>query len=275
MGDEVGRDVLGVLGERIVAVRRPSGVAAIAAACGAAASTWSCISRSEVSVATASSRCAQPPAGASATTVRARPRAASCSATNPPSELPTMCAVSKPAASIARSIASGRTAALTSPSSRGPPAWPTSVGARTSWWRSSAGRTSSQVRQEPVKPCSRTSGVPEPPRCAGVNCEDTRPRLVRGPGTLGEARGEELPLGGVVGERQRRPVGGRRLGVAGRGGAAGRPSSPAGSGSRRAGRRARAPRPRPAPPPGPSTIATRDARFSATTGDGQTRSSSS
>jgi hypothetical protein len=79
-----------------------------------------------------SSPCAQPPAGASATTVSARPRAASCSETLPPSELPTMCAVAKPASSIACSTASAHTASLISPTIGGPPACPASVGASTS-----------------------------------------------------------------------------------------------------------------------------------------------
>jgi hypothetical protein len=104
----------------------------------------------------------------------ARPRAASCSATKPPSELPTRCAVAKPAASIARSTASGIVAASTGLSSGGPPAWPISVSASTSWWRSNVGSTNSQVRHVSVKPCRHTSGVPEPRRCAGVKREITR-----------------------------------------------------------------------------------------------------
>ena len=38
----------------------------------------------------------QPPAGAMAVSVRARPRRSSSKATQPPSELPTICAVSQP-----------------------------------------------------------------------------------------------------------------------------------------------------------------------------------
>ena len=91
-----------------------------------------------------------------------------------------MCAVSKPASSIARSIASGAGRSVTSSTSGGPPAWPTSVGASTSWWRSSSGSTRSQVRQVSVKPCRRTSGGPEPPRCDGVKVEGTRRRLATG-----------------------------------------------------------------------------------------------
>ena len=89
-----------------------------------------------------------------------------------------MCAVAKPASSIARSTASGMTASVTSPSRGGPPAWPRSVGASTSWWRSSSGSTSSQVRQVSVKPCRQTSGGPEPPRWAAVKVKDTPRRLV-------------------------------------------------------------------------------------------------
>ena len=80
-----------------------------------------------------------------------------------------MCAVSKPASSIARSTASAIEAIVHLPSSGGPPACPSSVGASTSWWRSSTGSTSSQVRHVPVNPCRHTSGGPEPPRCEGVN----------------------------------------------------------------------------------------------------------
>ena len=116
-----------------VARRRPSRVATIASACGAAACSSSCILRWSLSVSPRdSSPSAQPAAGANATTERARPRAASASATCPPSELPTMCAVWKPASSIARSIASGNRVVLGGPPSGGPPAWPGSVGARTS-----------------------------------------------------------------------------------------------------------------------------------------------
>jgi hypothetical protein len=69
-----------------VARRRPSGVDTIAPACGAEALACSC-SRAwtrRTCASVSSLRVAQPPAGASATTLRARPRAASCSATKPP-----------------------------------------------------------------------------------------------------------------------------------------------------------------------------------------------
>ena len=49
------------------------------------------------------SRPSYPPAGAIAVTVRARPRRASSRAAQPPSELPTTCAVRQPTASISRS----------------------------------------------------------------------------------------------------------------------------------------------------------------------------
>ena len=86
---------------------------------------------------------------------------------------------------------------------------------------------------------------------------------------------EERLLGGVLGERERLAVGVGGLGVAAEPAAAGRPSPPAGSGSRRGGRRAPAPRPPSSAAAGPSTIDSATARLSATTGDGQTRSSSS
>src|SRR3954447_19246765 len=69
---------------------------------------------------------------------------------------------------MARSTAPGSVSASRSPSG-GPPAWPASVGASTSWWRSRYGSTSSQVRHVSVKPCTRTSGGPDPPRCCAVN----------------------------------------------------------------------------------------------------------
>src|SRR5215208_7197916 len=91
-----------------------------------------------------------------------------------------MCAVSKPAPSIARSTAS-RIAPSSAPfASGGPPAWPIRVGASTSWRRSRAGSTSSHVRQVSVKPCRQTSGSPEPPRWAGVNAVSRRRRLLPG-----------------------------------------------------------------------------------------------
>src|SRR3954471_9759623 len=62
---------------------------------------------------------------------------------------------------------------LGSPSSGGPPAWPINVGASTSWRRSSAGRTRSQVRQVSVKPCRHTMGGPAPPRCSGAKAVST------------------------------------------------------------------------------------------------------
>ena len=54
---------------------------------------------------------AQPPAGASATTDSARRARRAAARGSRPSELPTMCAVAKPASSIARSSASGSVAA--------------------------------------------------------------------------------------------------------------------------------------------------------------------
>ena len=62
---------------------------------------------------------------------------------------------------------------MTGWSQRRAAAWPTSVGASTSWWRSSSGSTRSQVRQVSVKPCRSTSGVPAPPRWDGVKVEGT------------------------------------------------------------------------------------------------------
>ena len=75
----------------------------------------------------------QPPAGAMAVRVRARPRRSSSKATQPPSELPTMCAVSHPNSSSwvstwsARVVVSRNTDRL-----RGPPLCPAIVGANTS-----------------------------------------------------------------------------------------------------------------------------------------------
>src|SRR3954469_7348701 len=89
-----------------------------------------------------------------------------------------MCAVAKPASSIARSTASASAASLVTPSIAGPPACPASVGARTSCRRSSAGRTSSHVRQVSVKPCRQTSGGPDPPRCDAVNVTDALGTMV-------------------------------------------------------------------------------------------------
>ena len=54
----------------------------------------------------------QPPAGAMPVSVRARPRRSSSKATQPPSELPTMCAVSQPSASIRRSTSSASVAGV-------------------------------------------------------------------------------------------------------------------------------------------------------------------
>ena len=58
------------------------------------------------------------------------------------------------------------------------PRAPANVSAITSCWRSSAGSTSSHVRQVSVKPCRHTSGGPEPPRCRGVKEAFTGCRLV-------------------------------------------------------------------------------------------------
>src|SRR4051812_49947222 len=79
---------------------------------------------------------------------------------------------------------------LGSPSSGGPPAWPINVGASTSWRRSSAGRTRSQVRQVSVKPCRHTMGGPAPPRCSGVKAVSTPLRLI--------ARGDRAVAGVAV-----------------------------------------------------------------------------
>ena len=138
-------------------------------------------------------------------------------------------------------------------------------------------------RERPREPraCATPAAMhrPRPPGPGGRRRPPTSRSRSRPAGrprsSLREPLHEELLLGGVVGERERRAVGVGGLGVAAEAGAAGRPSSPAGSGSRRGGRRAPAPRPRPAPAAGPSTIASATARLSATTGDGQMRSSSS
>lgn len=85
-----------------------------------------------------------------------------------PSELPTTCAVSKPASSIARSTASGMGVADLTFEGR-PARVAEQRPASISRWRSSAGSTSSQVRQVAVKPRRPTSGGPELPRCDGAN----------------------------------------------------------------------------------------------------------
>ena len=59
----------------------------------------------------ACNRC-QPPAGAIPVSVRARPRRSSSNATQPPSEFPTMCAVSQPSASSRRSMSSASSAVV-------------------------------------------------------------------------------------------------------------------------------------------------------------------
>src|SRR5687768_12329215 len=79
---------------------------------------------------------------------------------------------------MARSTASAIVAGVRPAGSGGPPAWPGSVGASTSWRRSSAGSVSSQVRQVSVNPCRSTSGGPEPPRCAAVNTAASLRRLL-------------------------------------------------------------------------------------------------
>jgi len=75
----------------------------------------------------------QPPAGAIPITLRARPRRSSSKATQPPSELPTICALSQPSSSIWRSTWSASTADDSSQvPAGGPPLWPAIVGANTS-----------------------------------------------------------------------------------------------------------------------------------------------
>ena len=77
--------------------------------------------------------CDQPPAGAIAVTVRARPRRSSSKATHPPSEFPTMWAVSQPSWSIRRSTSSTSMSVCSSQvGERCPPWWPSIVGAKTS-----------------------------------------------------------------------------------------------------------------------------------------------
>ena len=71
-----------------------------------------------------------------------------------------MCAVSKPASSIARSTASSKRLADVARRAAARPRGPASVGASTSWWRSSAGSTSSHVRHVSVKPCRQDERRP-------------------------------------------------------------------------------------------------------------------
>src|SRR5947209_10930037 len=103
-----------------------------------------------------------PPAGAMPTTERARPRLASSSAIQPPSELPTRWAVSSPAASMSRSTASTRAPSDTSlPSGiSGPPTCPARLTASTSWSRSSDTSTGCHTPRVAENPWIRTSGSP-------------------------------------------------------------------------------------------------------------------
>src|SRR3954447_26682281 len=102
----------------------------------------------------------QPPAGDSATTLSARPRWASSRASQPPSELPTRCAFSIPAASMSRSTPSARASNDgATPSGNGsPPQWPSTVTAVVVWCSRSAGSSGSQMPAAPEKPWMRTSG---------------------------------------------------------------------------------------------------------------------
>ena len=115
------------------------------------------------------------PAGLNTTTDNARPRLASSSASQPPSELPTTCARPTPAASRASSTpsASASIEGATPASNGTAPPWPSRVGAKTSWWLSRCGRTGVQARQFPPTPCSSTSGLPVPPRYPGVKAGGT------------------------------------------------------------------------------------------------------
>src|SRR3954447_8401456 len=102
----------------------------------------------------------QPPAGDSATTLSARPRCASSSASQPPSEVPTRCAFSIPAASMSASTPSARafSEGVTPAGNEAPPQWPSSVTLVTSWCSERAGRSGSQMPAVPEKPWMRTSG---------------------------------------------------------------------------------------------------------------------
>ena len=108
---------------------------------------------------------AQPPPGEIATTLRARPRLASSSASAPPIELPAKWAVPTPSSSSRASKWS--VAALivcAACGGTGPPSWPCSVGAITSKRGTSRPSTGSQQRQVAVKPWMSTSGSPSPAR---------------------------------------------------------------------------------------------------------------
>ena len=107
----------------------------------------------------------QPPPGESATTLRARPRLASSSASAPPIELPARCAVPTPSPSSSDSKWSTACASVSAPGGEGgPPSWPCSVGAITSNRGTSRPSTGSQQRHVAVKPWIRTSGSPVPAR---------------------------------------------------------------------------------------------------------------
>ncbi len=108
----------------------------------------------------------QPPPGASATTERARPRRASSRAIQPPSEFPAMCAVSNPHASMSRSTAStsATTEAAVPAGSSGPPTCPASATVSTSKQDSNLARIGCHSEGTPEKPCTSTSGSPDPAR---------------------------------------------------------------------------------------------------------------
>src|SRR5262245_32587444 len=106
------------------------------------------------------------PAGEIAVAVAARPRCASSSVIQPPSELPAMWAVPKPAASISRSTASVRASIVESvPGGSGAERpWPGRSTARTSNVSSSRGSIGLKPRHVWPIPWINTSGSPEPPR---------------------------------------------------------------------------------------------------------------
>ena len=93
-----------------------------------------------------------------------------------------------------------------------------------------------------------TSALWRPAACAPTRRSPRSPAVGRA-GDLGDPAGQERPLGIIVGQVQRDPVGPGGVLVRGRGGAAGRPWPRAGTGSPPGGRRARRPRCPPGPPP--------------------------
>ncbi len=138
----------------------------------------------------------QHPAGAKATAEVARPRAANSRASQPPSELPTRCARSIPAAVSRASISSANGPMPHGPAATaGAPRWPAMVAANTSWCAARASNTGCHTRQEPFNPCSSTNGLPEPDRRLSIRSDMSPPSWDRVNQPFGTALGEGVAAG--------------------------------------------------------------------------------